>query len=231
MTAATTASRPRVAVLLLAAGSSSRFGSGRSKLFEPLAGARVIDVTARCLREAFPGAGFFLVSRPEFRDEARLEMAWVEGGARRQDSARRGIAAAAGTGCDAILVHDAARPFVSAALGARLLEALGRFDGVAPGLPVTDTLKRAEDGAISATIPRQGLYGVQTPQALGTAAAVAAFARTEGPEEFTDDLAVLAAAGFSTGIVPGDPSNLKITTRADLEAAERIAAERGERND
>lgn len=208
--------------LLLAAGQSRRFGSPQSKLLSPLGSRRVIDVTLASLRTALPGARILLVSTPELRDAIGYDGDWTAGGERRQDSALCGILAAGDA--DVVLVHDAARPFVAPRLVTSLLAALDRCDGCAPGTPVTDTIKRVENGMIVETLARGALTAVQTPQALALAAARDAFARVDFSIEYTDDLAVLAAAGYRTAVVDGDKRNLKITTPDDMLLAERLLA-------
>lgn len=212
----------RCAWLLLAAGQSRRFGAPQSKLLSPLGERRVIDVTLASLESALPGARILLVSTPGLRDTIGYRGDWAEGGARRQDSARNGILASGDA--DAVLIHDAARPFVSPRLVASLLAALDGCDGCAPGTPVTDTIKRVEKGRIVETLERDALAAVQTPQVLACAAARDAFTRVDFSVEYTDDLAVLATAGYRTAVVPGDKRNLKITTPDDMLLAERLLA-------
>jgi 2-C-methyl-D-erythritol 4-phosphate cytidylyltransferase len=208
--------------VLLAAGSSTRFGGGRSKLLETLGSSRVIDVTLASMEAALPGAPVLLVSGAEFRDVLGLGVAWTEGGRLRQDSARNGLAALP-PGVEIALIHDAARPFPSPALVARLLEAMRNWDAACPGVAVTDTIKRVEpSGRVVETLTRSTLRAVQTPQAVRVPAAGKAFAAIPPGVEFTDDLQVMEAAGFKTAVVDGDPHNLKITTPSDLSTAERI---------
>jgi 2-C-methyl-D-erythritol 4-phosphate cytidylyltransferase/2-C-methyl-D-erythritol 2,4-cyclodiphosphate synthase len=143
------------------------------------------------------------------------------GGQTRQDSVRLGLKALAAAGFDgAVLVHDAARPFVSAALIASAIEAIS-VDRVAaiPALPVTDTVKRIDTaGLIAETPPRDRLVSVQTPQAFRfgplLAAHEAAFAT--GRDGFTDDAALMEWAGHPVATFPGDPANVKLTHPEDF---------------
>lgn len=213
-------SRLRPVWILLAAGRSSRFGGARSKLLEPIDGRRLIDVTIESLYRALPGAPVVLVSTPDFRDEIGHSGPWTEGGARRQDSAARGVAAAGEA--DVAMIHDAARPFVTPELVRRLIAGLESSHGVAPALPVTDTVKRVKDGEVLETLDRSELVALQTPQAVRFDAMKAAFAAMPADREFTDDLAVLEAAGGKTAVVEGDRRNIKITTPEDLRRAAEI---------
>ena len=140
--------------------------------------------------------------------------ACVAGGETRTDSVRAGLREVPGEAL-VVLVHDAARPLLSDDVVERVLAPLSEgWDGAIPGLPVADTLQRtAADGRILETVPRDGLWAVQTPQAFlghmlrrGYAGAVAA----------TDCAALVEAAGGRVKVVEGDPRLLKVTTSADL---------------
>jgi 2-C-methyl-D-erythritol 4-phosphate cytidylyltransferase/2-C-methyl-D-erythritol 2,4-cyclodiphosphate synthase len=153
----------------------------------------------------------------------------IIGGETRQDSVRHGLSALVEAPPDRILIHDGARPFASNALIARVVAALDSAPAVTPALPVTDTLKQVDaHGRIIATVPRGGLYGVSTPQGFAFAAILAAHecAAAEG-RTFTDDAAVAEWAGMDVSVVTGDHANVKLTTTADIEAADRrLMAER-----
>jgi 2-C-methyl-D-erythritol 4-phosphate cytidylyltransferase/2-C-methyl-D-erythritol 2,4-cyclodiphosphate synthase len=148
----------------------------------------------------------------------------VEGGSRRQDSVAAAfdrVAAAA----DVVLVHDAARPFVSADLITRCIEAAQRFGGAIAALPAVDTVKRVEtgDGApvIRGTVPRESIYLAQTPQAFRRDVLRDAVATGRAGVEGTDEAALAEQAGHAVRVVEGDPANLKITTATDLEQAQQ----------
>jgi 2-C-methyl-D-erythritol 4-phosphate cytidylyltransferase/2-C-methyl-D-erythritol 2,4-cyclodiphosphate synthase len=121
------------------------------------------------------------------------------------------------------MIHDAARPFVDPGTIERTLGALRSVDGAIAAVPVVDTLKRAAEDAIGATIPRDGLWRAQTPQAFRYAAIVAAHRAAAG-RELTDDAAVAEAAGLKVRLAMGDERNFKITTADDLARAERQIA-------
>lgn len=141
----------------------------------------------------------------------------VAGGARRQDSVRLGIAALPRE-CDAVLVHDAARPFASAGLTTAMLGVLAEgAQGVIPAIAVKDTVKRVEGGAVSETLVRSELRAVQTPQAFERAILEKAHRMAEDEGwQVTDDASMVERLG-TVRIVEGEESNVKITTPADLE--------------
>ena len=143
----------------------------------------------------------------------------VPGGETRADSVRAGLAEVP-EDVPVVLVHDAARPFVTEAVVERVLGALEGVDGVAPALPLADTVKRAEGEAVSETIDRTGLYAVQTPQAFVASTLRTAIAGGEG----SDCASFVEAAGGRVRLVEGDPALFKVTTPADLALAERLLA-------
>ena len=145
-----------------------------------------------------------------------VPVVWTNGGARRQDSSANGLAALPPE-CERVLVHDTARPFVSASLALRVLDGLAHNDAVVPGLPVTDTIKQVQGQQVTATLPRAELRAVQTPQGFHTSVLrrAHAAAATAG-HTITDDAALLEYAGGKVALVPGEPQNRKITTAEDL---------------
>ncbi len=140
--------------------------------------------------------------------------ACVAGGEARADSVRAGLAEVPADAI-AVLVHDAARPLVSDEVIERVLAPLSEgWDGVVPGLPVSDTLKRvAPDGAVVETVARDAVYAVQTPQAFPADVLRRALA---GDSAATDCAGSVEAAGGRVKVVPGDPRLLKVTTAEDL---------------
>jgi len=146
---------------------------------------------------------------------------FVIGGAERADSVRAGLDALSG---DAVLVHDAARPFCPPAVVDRLLARLEFFEGAAPVLPVGDTLSRISE-TLDEPVDRSGIGRVQTPQAFRLTALKAAYERWSGPSP-TDETTVLRAAGMKVAAVQGDPVLEKITLPSDFERAEQWLAGR-----
>ena len=222
---------PSVHALVVAAGQGSRFGGPLPKQYLPLAGATVLRHAVSALTGHPRIAEVLVVIRPE--DRARFEQAVaglavlppVGGGATRQDSVRLGLEALAPHCPDRVLIHDGARPFPDQALVDRIIDGLDRAAAAIPCLPLNDTIKRAENGAIRETIDRSSLWRAQTPQGFQFDAILAAHRAAVG-RRLTDDAAVAEAAGLAPLVVAGSEDNLKITTPQDLTAAERLIAAR-----
>jgi 2-C-methyl-D-erythritol 4-phosphate cytidylyltransferase/2-C-methyl-D-erythritol 2,4-cyclodiphosphate synthase len=139
---------------------------------------------------------------------------------------RNGLEALAPRRPEIVLVHDAARPFVAAEMIRRVVAACDESHGAIPALPVTETLKRARDGIIEETVPRESLFAAQTPQAFPFAPLLEAHrkAAAAGRDDLTDDAAVAALSGLAVRIVDGDRDNMKLTIPADFAAAEKALA-------
>lgn len=159
-----------------------------------------------------------LVQELSGADALGLPIRVVPGGPLRQDSVRLGLYELPRE-CMVVLVHDAARPFLSAALAARLLAAVdGQTAGAVPGLLVTDTIKQVDGDAVQTTIPRETLRAVQTPQVFARDVLEEAHRRcVEEGWSVTDDASLLERLGKTVRVVPGEPGNVKITTPEDLE--------------
>jgi 2-C-methyl-D-erythritol 4-phosphate cytidylyltransferase/2-C-methyl-D-erythritol 2,4-cyclodiphosphate synthase len=215
--------RGRIVALLVAAGSGSRTGGGVPKQYRLIAGkpllAHAIEALAHPRVDAVQvviGAGQEALYREAVGE--RPLPAPVTGGAERQDSVRGGLEAiAAEGGAETVLIHDAARAFLPAAVIDRLLDALGENGGAVPVLPVVDTLARA-DGRLGDTVAREGLVRVQTPQAFRFAAILAAHRAWSGSA--TDDAQVARAAALAVVTVEGDAMLEKLTYEADFARAE-----------
>ncbi|MBN8553555.1 MAG: bifunctional 2-C-methyl-D-erythritol 4-phosphate cytidylyltransferase/2-C-methyl-D-erythritol 2,4-cyclodiphosphate synthase [Caulobacterales bacterium] len=213
--------------VIVAAGSGTR--SGGPKQWRQLGGKPVV----RWSTEAFLSAGaeaVIVVIPQDGSDQiaAALEGldGWraVVGGSERAASVRRGLAEADPS--RPVLIHDAARPLVTAAHIDALLSQLGRAGAAAPALPIADTLKSAAHSVVTATVDRTGLWRVQTPQAFGPGVLQAAFDRWTGDESPTDDLAVVEAAGQVVQLIPGDPRLMKLTFPEDFDMAEALIGTR-----
>jgi 2-C-methyl-D-erythritol 4-phosphate cytidylyltransferase/2-C-methyl-D-erythritol 2,4-cyclodiphosphate synthase len=145
------------------------------------------------------------------------------GGPTRQASVLCGLESLAPSSPDVVLIHDAARPFVSQRTISNVIAALSERPAALAALPVTDTLKRASDGIVAETIARAGLWRAQTPQGFHFAPIFAAHrkAADAGLDTFTDDAAIAEWAGLDVAIVEDSSGNVKITTAEDLEVADR----------
>jgi 2-C-methyl-D-erythritol 4-phosphate cytidylyltransferase / 2-C-methyl-D-erythritol 2,4-cyclodiphosphate synthase len=161
--------------------------------------------------------------------ETRRPCRVVAGGARRQDSVRAGFEAVPDL-AQIVLVHDGARPFVTGAVIDRVIAAADRSGAAVPGIPVADTVKRAsvagEARTVLKTVPRDELWLAQTPQGFRRDVLAQAVAAGEASGEATDEARLVELAGGVVEIVDGDHSNMKITTAADVEAAQRRFASR-----
>lgn len=149
----------------------------------------------------------------------------VVGGRTRAESVQAGLAAITATRNQIVLIHDAARPFVTREHVDRLLAALDLADGAVPALPVPDTLKRG-DGLVDETVSREGLWRAQTPQAFKAGKLKAAYRRWPANEEPTDDASVMEAAGGTVAMTPGDPLLMKLTYPQDFLLAEQLVGGR-----
>ncbi len=210
-----------VAVLVVAAGRGTRAGGGLPKQWRRLGAQRVID-HALASFAAHPGLGPLMVVLHPDDMEMPLPAGTlrVEGGETRDASVRAGLAALAPFAPARVLIHDAARPLVSAAVIERVLAALDTAPGAAPAVAVTDALWRGEAGHVTGTQDRTGLYRAQTPQGFSFDAILAAHRAHAGPAP--DDVAVARAAGLAVAIVAGDEDNLKITHEDDFARAARL---------
>lgn len=219
----------KVAALIVAAGRGTRFGGGLAKQYRLLDGRPVLRHSLAILAAHPAVSAVRAVIHQD--DRALYDTAAsglnvldpVPGGAKRQESVRLGLESLESMGFDAVLVHDAARPFLSRALVSQVLDGLVDADGAVPGLPVADTLKRAAaDGAITATVPRDGLWRAQTPQGFRFQALLNAHRAAIG-QALTDDAAVIEAAGGRVRLVQGDEANRKITLPDDMAASDGAA--------
>lgn len=212
--------------IIAAGGSGSR--AGGAKQWRDLAGRPVIRWSAEALKAA--GARRVVAVVPAgAMDEAGaclegLAIEVVAGGDSRAASVRAGLAALERDPPQAVLVHDAARPFLPVDVVARLLTALETADGAVPTLPVADTLKRGAEGVVGETVARAGLWRAQTPQAFRYDRLVAAHAAWPAGEEMTDDAAAVERSGGTVAMAAGDPRLMKLTYPEDFAMAEALAA-------
>ena len=206
----------KIAAILVAAGSGSRFGGATPKQLVELHGKPVIRHAAEALLphiHLLQPVGDAALIGPALAGLTHLPI--VPGGAERQDSVRAGLIALEPHAPDLVLVHDAARPLIPPGTPEAVLEALTRHPGAIPALPVSDTLKRGADGLIETTVPRANLFRAQTPQGFHYATLLGLHRRS-AHSTATDDAALLEAAGLNVALVPGSEQNIKLTVPADL---------------
>lgn len=213
-----------VVAVVVAAGSGTRFGGQVPKPLADLDGRPVVALALESLAAGGCAEAIVLVSpgmQPIFAEAltgASLPVTLAEGGATRQESVRRGLEALAERPepPEIVLIHDAVRPLVPAAMIGRVVSAVrAGAAAVAPALPVVDSLRRvAGDG--NEPVDRAPLRRIQTPQGFDFAAVLAAH-RAAGDQEATDDVTVCEAAGHPVALVDGAAEAVKITYPADLE--------------
>lgn len=216
------ASRPRIAALIVAAGSGSRSGGEIPKQFRLVRGQPLLRHSYAAFN-AHPEIGSIFVaigSRQKVDAEAALEglplPTFVTGGDTRRESVFYGLETiAAAGGADFVLIHDAARPFLSAKVIDDLIEALLEAPSAIPAVPVVDSLARGYR-ALSDTVDRENLWRIQTPQAFHFDAILTAHRTWSGPEP-TDDARMLMTGGQEVRIVPGDEALVKFTFASDFE--------------
>ncbi|MFT4189074.1 MAG: 2-C-methyl-D-erythritol 4-phosphate cytidylyltransferase [Aeromicrobium sp.] len=223
-----------VHALVLAGGVGERFGSGQPKQLSLLAGRSVLAHSVAAFADSPLIDQVVIVTGEGSRAEAeRIAQgepkvaAVVAGGATRAESTRQGLAAVPDDEDALVLVHDAARPLVSAEVIARVVAALDDYDAVTVGVDCVDTTVEVDAGGrIVATPDRARLRRVQTPQ--GFRAGLLRRAHAAVAAAHTDDCSVVRAAFPETPIlvVPGDEDNLKITRAGDLAVAERVLQRR-----
>jgi len=215
-------SQPKIAALIVAAGRGTRAGGSTPKQWQPLCGKRVIDHTLAAFQD-HPSVDRLIVVLNEADMAHAQELTdkgciIATGGVDRAASVRNGLAALGDA--DQVLIHDAARPCVSAEVIDHVIAALQSGPAAAPGIAVTDALWVAENGTVAGIQDRTALYAAQTPQGYDVAAIRAAHARYDGVA--ADDVEVARAAGMAVAITPGSIDNLKITLPGDLTRAQRI---------
>ncbi len=206
------------AVIITAAGRGTRAGGDLPKQWQMLAGRPVLAHTL----QAF--AGFHCVLVVNRDDLARAKAIFagetVIGGDDRAASVRAGLQALAGRGFRRVLIHDGARPLVTADVISRVTGALDTAQAAAPALPVTDALWLGQGGSVTGTADRTNLFCAQTPQGFDFETILSAHLAHVGPA--ADDVAVARMAGVAVQIVQGDAQNIKLTFREDFARAEAV---------
>ncbi len=230
----------RLAVIIPAAGRSSRFGGMEKKPFVALDGRPVWQRAAEPFWSRPDVSRVYLVLAKEDRDDFRRRFGHllafanaevVEGGAERFESVANALALVP-EDVPFVAVHDAVRPLVTGALVDAVLRAAEEHGAAMPAVAVADTLKQVDPATnrITGTVPRAGVWQAQTPQIFRRDWLAAAYARRGAfAGAITDDAQLLEAIGYSVVVVPGSPTNFKITTKDDLELADAVLKARAAR--
>tara|TARA_R110000772_G_scaffold32506_6_gene79509 strand:+ start:342 stop:1502 length:1161 start_codon:yes stop_codon:yes gene_type:complete len=219
--------------VIVAAGQGLRVGGTLPKQYRPLAGVPVLRRTIDQFR-THPGLGKIIVVIGEGQEAlcaqslAGLPDIQIQhGGNTRQSSVLKGLEALSHVmfPSNLVLIHDAARPFVSHSLMDRVIAATVQVGAAIPALPVIDTLKQSQNGqTIQATVSRQGLYRAQTPQGFHLETILDLHRAAQNGPEATDDAALVELAGGAVQLVEGDAANVKLTTERDFQEAEQKMA-------
>ncbi|NIY74298.1 bifunctional 2-C-methyl-D-erythritol 4-phosphate cytidylyltransferase/2-C-methyl-D-erythritol 2,4-cyclodiphosphate synthase [Thalassospira sp. HF15] len=220
----------KTGVVIVAAGSGSRFGDPIPKQYHMLGGKSILAHCIECFARHTDPDLIQVVYNPAHHDWYESAIASlgdalpipdpVAGGDTRQQSVLNGLRALAAKAPERVLIHDAARPGISDDVIERVMTALEIHSGAIPTLPVADTIKQTDsDGIISRTIPRESLQRAQTPQGFDFKTILDAHQKFEG-QEFTDDAALLEAIGLDVICVAGTTNNDKITHRDDFGRAQ-----------
>jgi len=215
----------KIAGLIVAAGTGQRAGGGTPKQFRNLGGEMVLVQAARALLAHSRMSSLIVVTSAEWADIANTALAGLNdirirpcilGGATRQESVLAGLNALGKLNPDYVLIHDAARPFLTQTVIQNVLDGLQHAVGAVPCLPVVDALWQSANGHLLTPTPREGNMRAQTPQGFHFAAIFAA--HQSAPAGMADDAAIARAAGLDVAIVVGDAQNIKLTTADDFEA-------------
>ena len=222
----------RVAAVVVAAGRGTRTGLDYPKQYKVMGGSPMVRESLRVftthpevdvvLPVIHPDDTVRFVTAAEGLDVARP----VPGAATRQGSVHAGLEALSRDASAIVLVHDAARPFTSAALVSRAIAAVTKSGAAVPGLSITDTVKLIDDeGGVAATLNRAALRAVQTPQSFAYPALLDAHRRAAAAhrDDFPDDAALAEWAGLKVSVFEGERGNMKMTTADDFARAERDA--------
>ena len=207
----------KIYALVLAAGKSRRMGQGTNKLLLPLRGKTVIENTLDIFCSDPRFHGVIVVTSDPFIKELSLERGCLvsPGGDQRQDSVLAGLQLIDDR--DYVFIHDGARPFVNKELLDPCFDYVGDGKAFILGIPVTDTIKRVEDGLIKSTPPREEHFLAQTPQGSPVGLLKDAYKRVQDRGlRVTDDASALEIVGEKVYLIPGSEDNRKITSPADM---------------
>ncbi len=227
-------SGPVVGIIIAAAGRSERVGPGDPKQFRPIGGIPMLlrsirpFAQHRLVRDIVVALPSVFVDKPPqwLAPVSNGRLRLVAGGDTRALSVRAALRAL-DPSCTVVLVHDAARPFVSQDTIDAVIGVASRGVGAVPGVAVQDTLKRADGARVTETVDRRGVWQAHTPQGFPREILEDAFAKA-GDSALgggaTDESALVEAAGYVVELVPDRPTNIKITTPEDFHLAEALAS-------
>ena len=220
----------KTAAILLAAGSGKRMQAGKNKLFLTLHEKPVLAYTAEAFQRSSLVDGIVVVAKESELEQVKQMLpqeqfdkilCYTAGGKERQDSVLCGLQALPDE-FDRVLIHDGARPFVTDALIAALLETLTPECGTIAAVPAKDTVKRVDaDGMVAETLVRSELWNIQTPQCFYTAPILNCYRKGQQDGYIaTDDASLAEQYGLAVKVVPAYYENIKLTTPEDLDVAE-----------
>ena len=214
-----------IAAIIVAAGRGTRAGSALPKQWHPLLGRRVIDWTLDAFRNHPDIDKICVVLHPDDFETADLnDVILTTGGATRDASVKNGLDALVSDAPGHVLIHDAARATISDAVISDVIHALATHDAAAPALPVTDALWTGENGLVTGTRDRSGLFRAQTPQGFAFSKILNAHQTNSVPA--ADDVEIARRAGMDVAITQGCEGNLKVTYPEDFARAEAILRSR-----
>lgn len=221
----------RVSAVIAGAGKGERFGSGLSKLWAPIKGNPVIYYTLQTLERASSVDEVVLLCPAEEKDVfCRGVESWglkkirgiYPGGERRQDTVRKGLDLISNL-CEIVVIHDAARPFASPELFAKVVEAAQKFGASTAGVDAVDTVAVIGENGVLNYLNRRELVFIQTPQAFRRELIVEAHKKAQNDGYYgTDDAMLVKRAGYEVTLVKGEVQNFKITYPEDIARAEAV---------
>lgn len=208
----------KISAIITAGGTSSRFGN-KNKLLEKINGKEVIRWTIEAFEKSDVDEIIICANKSIMEElSVMFNHKIVEGGICRQASVYNGLKAIQS---DYVLIHDGARPVISAELINRVIDFVKEKNAVSVMTKTIDTIKEVEDGKIINTIDRSKLYNTQTPQAFKYDLIRFAHDKFAG-QNFTDDAGMLEALNYDVYIIDGSYKNIKITTQSDIVLAENF---------
>ncbi len=220
--------------IILAGGKGERFGGDLPKQFLPLKGKSIVTVTIEIFQmlndidliiPVLPGKYLDSIDSEIDRSKWRKIVRVVEGGATRQGSVYNALTSVSFNAGDLIIIHDAARPFISPKIIKNIIAAVKKYGAAGTYVRVTDTVAEIESEIVKSIRPRENLYYAQTPQGFRYRIIRDAHekAMKKGITEATDDISIAISGGYEVGMVEGSYSNFKITTGDDYSLAKLIS--------